>query len=199
VSDVSRLLAPTLPAISPARLQLARMSIFSFMSTGYRHERKERESNRPGGQSADLALVQRIEQLPRRLPFLCQEICRYHLRPERGCHDQWQPDITGVVIAKRFYANSNVSWHYDRALNLLSNLIDFPHLQLRRKYPLELVTARGPCRNRLTRADLLPTFFVSLPSRCSALVFFPILSRPACRRFYNSRRTRAVPSTPCVL
>ena len=98
-----------------------------------RHERKGRESNRPGGQSADLALVQRIEQLPRRLPFLCQEICRYHLRPERGCHDQWQPDIIGVVIAKRFYANSNVSWHYDRALNLLSNLIDFPHLQLRRK------------------------------------------------------------------
>src|SRR2546430_3848077 len=48
---------------------------------------------------------------------------------------------------------------------------------------------------RPPRSTLFPytTLFRSLPSRCSALVFFPLLSRPACRRFYNSRRTRAVP------
>jgi len=118
VSDVSRLLAPTLPAISPVRLQLARVSHLQLYVDG-NIDMKARDENqtRPGGQSADLALVQRIKPLPRRLPFLCQEICRHHLRPERGCHDQWQPDITGAIIAKRFYANGNVSWHYDRALN----------------------------------------------------------------------------------
>ena len=35
------------------------------------------------------------------------------------------PDITGSVVAKSFYANGNVSWHYDRALNLEGNLVDF--------------------------------------------------------------------------
>jgi len=35
------------------------------------------------------------------------------------------PDITGAVVAKSFYANGNVSWHYDRALDLLGNLVDF--------------------------------------------------------------------------
>jgi len=35
------------------------------------------------------------------------------------------PDITGAVVAKSFYANGNVSWHYDRALNPLGNLLDF--------------------------------------------------------------------------
>jgi putative adhesin len=35
------------------------------------------------------------------------------------------PDIIGSVVAKSFYANGNVSWHYDRALNLEGNLVDF--------------------------------------------------------------------------
>ena len=35
------------------------------------------------------------------------------------------PDITGSVVAKSFYANGNVSWHYDRALDLTGNLVDF--------------------------------------------------------------------------
>ncbi len=35
------------------------------------------------------------------------------------------PDITGAVVAKSFYANGNVSWHYDRALDLQGSLTDF--------------------------------------------------------------------------
>ena len=35
------------------------------------------------------------------------------------------PDIIGSVVAKSFYANGNVSWHYDRALDLMGNLVDF--------------------------------------------------------------------------
>jgi hypothetical protein len=35
------------------------------------------------------------------------------------------PDITGSVVAKSFYANGNVSWHYDRALDLQGDLVDF--------------------------------------------------------------------------
>jgi hypothetical protein len=35
------------------------------------------------------------------------------------------PDITGSVVAKSFYANGNVAWHYDRALDLVGNLLDF--------------------------------------------------------------------------
>ncbi len=57
----------------------------------------------------------------------------------------------------------------------------------------------GRRRNRLTIAATLPTFRVSLSSRCSVLVFFPVLFRPARRRFCNSRRARRVPSTPCAL
>jgi hypothetical protein len=35
------------------------------------------------------------------------------------------PDIVGAVVAKSFYANGNVSWHYDRALDLLGDMVDF--------------------------------------------------------------------------
>lgn len=30
-----------------------------------------------------------------------------------------------LVRTKSFYANGNASWHYDRALDLLGNLVDF--------------------------------------------------------------------------
>src|SRR5207248_6817345 len=62
-----------------------------------------------------------------------------------------------------------------------------------------VATTRGYRRNRLTTATRLPTFSVSLSSRCSALVSFPVLFRPARRRFCNSRRNRPAPSTPCAL
>jgi hypothetical protein len=35
------------------------------------------------------------------------------------------PDIVGAVVAKSFYANGNVSWHYDRALDPLGDMVDF--------------------------------------------------------------------------
>jgi hypothetical protein len=35
------------------------------------------------------------------------------------------PDITGAVVAKSFYGNGNVSWHYDRALDPTGNVVDF--------------------------------------------------------------------------
>jgi hypothetical protein len=35
------------------------------------------------------------------------------------------PDITGAIVAKSFYANGNVSWHYDRALDSTGNVVDF--------------------------------------------------------------------------
>jgi hypothetical protein len=45
--------------------------------------------------------------------------------PSADVHINGNPDITGSVVAKSFYANGNVSWHYDRALDLLGNLLDF--------------------------------------------------------------------------
>jgi hypothetical protein len=45
--------------------------------------------------------------------------------PSADIHINGNPDITGAVVGKSFYANGNVSWHYDRALDLLGNLVDF--------------------------------------------------------------------------
>jgi hypothetical protein len=45
--------------------------------------------------------------------------------PGADVHINGNPDITGSVVAKSFYANGNVSWHYDRALDLTGNLVDF--------------------------------------------------------------------------
>ena len=45
--------------------------------------------------------------------------------PSADVHINGNPDIIGSVVAKSFYANGNVSWHYDRALDLVGNLVDF--------------------------------------------------------------------------
>lgn len=45
--------------------------------------------------------------------------------PSADVHINGNPDITGSVVAKNFYANGNVSWHYDRALDMLGDLVDF--------------------------------------------------------------------------
>ena len=35
------------------------------------------------------------------------------------------PDITGAIVCKNFYANSNVHWHYDRALDNGGDAVDY--------------------------------------------------------------------------
>ncbi len=35
------------------------------------------------------------------------------------------PDVTGALVAKSFYGNGNTSWHYDRALDFLGEMIDY--------------------------------------------------------------------------
>jgi hypothetical protein len=35
------------------------------------------------------------------------------------------PDITGAIVCKNFYANGNVSWHYDRALDTEGDAVDY--------------------------------------------------------------------------
>jgi len=35
------------------------------------------------------------------------------------------PDFIGTMVAKSFYSNGNISWHYDRALNDEGALLDF--------------------------------------------------------------------------
>jgi hypothetical protein len=35
------------------------------------------------------------------------------------------PDLTGAVVCKTFYANGNVSWHYDRELGLEGDAVDY--------------------------------------------------------------------------
>jgi hypothetical protein len=35
------------------------------------------------------------------------------------------PDITGAVVCKNFYANGNVHWHYDRALDIQGDAVDY--------------------------------------------------------------------------
>jgi hypothetical protein len=35
------------------------------------------------------------------------------------------PDFYGTIVAKTFYANGNITWHYDRALNDVGDVQDF--------------------------------------------------------------------------
>jgi hypothetical protein len=35
------------------------------------------------------------------------------------------PDFFGTVTAKTFYANGNITWHYDRALNDTGEVLDY--------------------------------------------------------------------------
>jgi hypothetical protein len=35
------------------------------------------------------------------------------------------PDITGAVVCKNFYSNGNVHWHYDRALDVMGDAVDY--------------------------------------------------------------------------
>jgi hypothetical protein len=35
------------------------------------------------------------------------------------------PDITGAIVCKNFYANGNVHWHYDRALDNTGDAVDY--------------------------------------------------------------------------
>jgi len=49
-------------------------------------------------------------------------------------HDLWpgadivikgNPDFIGAMVCKSFYGNGNVSWHYDRALNSIGEVLDY--------------------------------------------------------------------------
>ena len=35
------------------------------------------------------------------------------------------PDLTGAVVCKTFYANGNVTWHYDRELGQEGDAVDY--------------------------------------------------------------------------
>jgi hypothetical protein len=35
------------------------------------------------------------------------------------------PDFIGTMVCKSFYGNGNVSWHYDRALNTVGEILDY--------------------------------------------------------------------------
>ena len=35
------------------------------------------------------------------------------------------PDITGALVCKTFYGNGNTSWHYDRALDTMGDVVDY--------------------------------------------------------------------------
>src|SRR5207253_8761256 len=35
------------------------------------------------------------------------------------------PDIVGAIVCKNFYANGNVHWHYDRALDTMGDVVDY--------------------------------------------------------------------------
>ncbi len=45
--------------------------------------------------------------------------------PSADVHENGNPDFIGTVVAKSFYSNGNISWHYDRALNDEGELLDF--------------------------------------------------------------------------
>jgi hypothetical protein len=45
--------------------------------------------------------------------------------PSADVIEKGNPDFIGAVVAKTFYANGNISWHYDRALNSEGELLDF--------------------------------------------------------------------------
>ena len=45
--------------------------------------------------------------------------------PSADVHENGNPDFIGTMVCKSFYANGNISWHYDRALNSEGELLDF--------------------------------------------------------------------------
>ncbi len=45
--------------------------------------------------------------------------------PSADVNENGNPDFIGTVVCKTFYANGNISWHYDRALNSEGELLDF--------------------------------------------------------------------------
>ena len=45
--------------------------------------------------------------------------------PSADVHENGNPDFIGTMACKSFYANGNISWHYDRALNSEGELLDF--------------------------------------------------------------------------
>ena len=45
--------------------------------------------------------------------------------PSADVHENGNPDFIGTMVAKSFYSNGNISWHYDRALNDEGALLDF--------------------------------------------------------------------------
>jgi hypothetical protein len=45
--------------------------------------------------------------------------------PSADVNENGNPDFIGTVVCKSFYANGNISWHYDRALNSEGELLDF--------------------------------------------------------------------------
>ena len=45
--------------------------------------------------------------------------------PSADVHENGNPDFIGTMVCKTFYANGNISWHYDRALNDDGDISDF--------------------------------------------------------------------------
>jgi len=45
--------------------------------------------------------------------------------PSADVNENGNPDFIGTVVCKNFYANGNIAWHYDRALNSEGELLDF--------------------------------------------------------------------------
>ena len=45
--------------------------------------------------------------------------------PSADVNENGNPDFIGTIVCKSFYANGNISWHYDRALNSEGELLDF--------------------------------------------------------------------------
>ena len=45
--------------------------------------------------------------------------------PSADVHENGNPDFIGTMVCKTFYANGNIQWHYDRALNDEGELIDY--------------------------------------------------------------------------
>jgi hypothetical protein len=45
--------------------------------------------------------------------------------PSANVNENGNPDFIGTVVCNNFYANGNIAWHYDRALNTEGELLDF--------------------------------------------------------------------------
>ena len=45
--------------------------------------------------------------------------------PSADVHENGNPDFIGTIVSKSFYANGNVAWHYDRALNDDGDIQDY--------------------------------------------------------------------------